>query len=111
MTMPVTIDATDLAELIYTATALVGPSTSEVARAIGYPNKTTHRALEDLAAHDVVTRQPGPRNADTWTLSKWAQARWPTQPEKSGASHQDLLFHSPNQEEDFSVPLNTEDAA
>lgn len=80
--------------------------TSDVAQAIGYPAKTTHRALEDLAVHGVLTRRPGPRNGDVWSLSPWTRARWPSETEVSGAP----LFHSPNLEEDFSVPLNGEAA-
>lgn len=46
--------------------------TSTVATAVRYPTQTTRRALEDLAAHGVVRRQPrGQGKADDWRLSGW----------------------------------------
>jgi hypothetical protein len=40
--------------------------TSKVAAALGYPTQTTRRALEDLAAHQVVERQKGKGQRDIW---------------------------------------------
>jgi hypothetical protein len=64
-------------------------TTSNVAGMLGYPTNTARRALEDLAAHRVVTRhQPGPGLADAWALSEWTRNRLAgiagTVPEMSG---------------------------
>lgn len=42
--------------------------TKDLASAIGYPTETTRRALEDLAAQQVVIRSDGKSNAYTWEL-------------------------------------------
>ena len=44
-----------------------------VGAALGYPQTTVKRALEDLAAHGLVERQPqGPGKANLWTLTPFA---------------------------------------
>jgi hypothetical protein len=43
--------------------------TKALASTIGYPTETTRRALEDLAAHQVVTRAEAKANTHTWTLN------------------------------------------
>jgi hypothetical protein len=43
--------------------------TKALASAIGYPTETARRALEDLAAQQVVTRAEVKANAYTWTLN------------------------------------------
>jgi hypothetical protein len=51
--------------------------TSTLAETIGYPSKTTHRALEDLVAHGLVKRRAGGQGkADVWTLSEWARGQY-----------------------------------
>jgi hypothetical protein len=45
-------------------------TTTEIATLIRYPTITVRRALEDLAAHGVVTRHPGGKGkADEWQIS------------------------------------------
>lgn len=59
--------------------------TTSVAETLGYPTTTTRRALEDLAAHGLVTRRSqGAGKADLWEVDGWARDRWPTVPEMSG---------------------------
>jgi predicted ArsR family transcriptional regulator len=46
-------------------------NTIGVAKAIGLPTNTVRRALEDLAAYDLVTRiSAGQGHADVWKLNK-----------------------------------------
>lgn len=48
-------------------------TTTDVATAVRYPTQTTRRALEDLAAHQVVQRIPGGEGkADQWELTAFA---------------------------------------
>jgi hypothetical protein len=48
--------------------------TTDVAEAVGHPAQTTRRALEDLAAHRVVTRVAGGQGrADRWELAEPTQ--------------------------------------
>ena len=48
-------------------------TTTEVSLGIDYPTTTTRRALEDLAAHRVVSRYaPGTGRADQWGISQFA---------------------------------------
>ena len=45
-------------------------STSDISLAVDYPTTTTRRALEDLAAHGVLTRiSRGPGRSDEWHIS------------------------------------------
>jgi len=55
-----------------------GPlETATLAAQVGYPNQTTRRSLEDLAAHDVVTRHPGGQGkANRWALSDRARQQY-----------------------------------
>jgi hypothetical protein len=47
--------------------------TTDVAAGVAHPSRTVRRALEDLAAHGVVTRIPGGQGrADEWELSAGA---------------------------------------
>lgn len=47
--------------------------TTEIAKRICYPTGTARRALEELAGHGVVLREPGGRGkADRWRLATWA---------------------------------------
>jgi hypothetical protein len=64
--------------------------TAEIALQIGYPTETARRALQDLAAHGVVTRESqGKGNADVWALSQWTRGRLAQAgvSETSGAAH------------------------
>jgi hypothetical protein len=52
-------------------------STTRVAVALAHPAVTVRRALEDLAAHQVLDRHPeGPGKADLWELTDWTRERW-----------------------------------
>jgi hypothetical protein len=51
--------------------------TTAVAEAVLHPTKTTHRVLEDLAAHGVAVRYPqGQGKADLWAASEWLRQRY-----------------------------------
>jgi hypothetical protein len=57
--------------LDYLANCPLPATTTDIAEAVEHPVQTTRRALEDLAAHRVVTRLPsGPGKADRWELTK-----------------------------------------
>jgi hypothetical protein len=76
-------------------------TTTAVATRLGLPNPSTHRVLEDLAAHAVVSRESqGQGKADLWHVEPWTRKQWqaatsseksaptsPTSSEKSGNSH------------------------
>jgi hypothetical protein len=66
-------------------------TTTAVAEKVDHPTRTTRRGLEDLAAHQVVTRTPGGEGrADLWHLSPGARA-WlgqTTLPVLSGEAHE-----------------------
>ena len=50
-------------------------STTDVATALGLPNPTTHRTLEELAAHGVIARESqGQGKADLWRVKRWARS-------------------------------------
>ncbi len=51
------------------------PSAAAVGDAISYPTSTTHRALEDLAAHGVVERSSS-GDKHVWSPSAWLRQRW-----------------------------------
>jgi hypothetical protein len=74
-------------------------STTSVAKAVDHPNRTTLRALEDLAAHHVVDRTPqGRGKADLWALTDWAVARYAeatTVPETSDTEHEVVRAAAP----------------
>ncbi len=60
-------------------------STTAISESLGYPTTTARRALEDLAAHGIATRQAqGQGHADLWSASDWTRDRWGTVPEMSG---------------------------
>jgi hypothetical protein len=45
-------------------------TTTDLATALGLPNPTAHRVLEDLAAHNVITRESqGQGKADLWWIN------------------------------------------
>jgi len=70
------IPALRLRVITMLAGANVPVDTTTVATAIKYPTQTTRRALEDLAAHGVVKRQPGGQGkADLWETSKWTEKK------------------------------------
>jgi hypothetical protein len=70
------IPALRLRVITMLAGANVPVDTTTVATAIKYPTQTTRRALEDLAAHGVVKRQPGGKGkADLWETSKWTEKK------------------------------------
>lgn len=79
--------------------------TAAVAEAIGYPQKTTERTLEDLAAHGIVTaNRQGQRKATTWQITDWTAANYAaaTSPEKSdGIPTNSLCTHT----DDLSGPV------
>jgi hypothetical protein len=77
------------AALDYLAPCVVPATTTDIAEAVGHPQQTTRRALEDLHAHHVVTRIPsGAGKADRWELAaepmRWLEA---TVPVLSGSIH------------------------
>ena len=50
-------------------------STTDVATALDLPNPTTHRTLEELAAHGVIARKSqGQGKADLWRVKHWARS-------------------------------------
>jgi DNA-binding IclR family transcriptional regulator len=50
-------------------------STTDVATALDLPNPTTHRTLEELAAHGVIARKSqGQGKADLWRVKRWARS-------------------------------------
>ena len=52
------------------ARRIVAASTTDIAETVRHPTQTTRRSLEDLAAHQMVTRLPGGQGkADKWTLA------------------------------------------
>jgi hypothetical protein len=65
-------------KVIDTLVAAIGETrTADVAEAIGYPLRTTERALEDLTAHGVlVVNHYGPGKATTWQISDWTADHW-----------------------------------
>ena len=68
-----------------TVARLGEPNTTAVATALRYPTQTTRRALEDLAAYDVLQRLPaGKGKADGWRLTPWVTKRCLTVPDTSG---------------------------
>ncbi len=75
-------------------------TTTDIATGVGYPTTTARRALEDLAAHGVVSRRPqGQGKADLWAASEWTLGRWPYPvPETSDreSSPPSSLNYSPN---------------
>jgi hypothetical protein len=61
-------------------------TTAKVAEAIGYPQKTTERTLDDLVAHRIaVVHRGGPRQPTTWQISEWTASSCAalSSPEKS----------------------------
>ncbi len=61
--------------------------TAKLAEVIGYPLRTTERALEDLVAHGVAeVHRGGQGKANTWRLAAWAAQSYAiaTSPEMSG---------------------------
>jgi hypothetical protein len=56
--------------------ALGSATTTELASALGLPNPTTHRVLQDLAAHRVLQRESqGQGKADCWRIEPWVAER------------------------------------
>jgi hypothetical protein len=52
-------------------------TTTEISIAVDHPTKTTHRTLEDLAAHRLVVRtSQGPGKPDLWEASEWTLDLW-----------------------------------
>jgi hypothetical protein len=52
-------------------------STTDIAVALGLPNPTAHRVLEDLAAHKVIDRiSQGRGKADLWCCRPWTADRY-----------------------------------
>jgi IclR-like helix-turn-helix domain-containing protein len=50
-------------------------STTDVATALDLPNPTTHRTLEELAAHGVISRNSqGQGKADLWRVRRWTRS-------------------------------------
>jgi hypothetical protein len=51
--------------------------TTTIAGAVKHPTTTTRRALEELHAHGLLSRQSGgPGKADRWRLASWAHDRY-----------------------------------
>jgi hypothetical protein len=54
-------------------------TTTDVATDLGLPNPSTHRVLEDLAAHAVIERESqGPGKPDLWRVEPWTREQWRT---------------------------------
>ncbi len=54
-------------------------TTTNVATELGLPNPTTHRTLDDLAAHGVLERESqGQGKPDLWRVQEWAAERYRT---------------------------------
>ena len=52
-------------------------TTTEVATELDLPNPTTHRVLEDLAAHGLLSRESqGQGKADLWQVKPWTAEQW-----------------------------------
>lgn len=85
------IPALRLAAIAHLHDAPGEQSTTTIAQAVRHPTQTTRRALEDLAAHGVLTRTSnGKGHADTWQLTAWTAERYTvarTVPETSGGTH------------------------
>ena len=65
-------------------------STTDIATNLGYPTETARRALEDLAAHNILTRtSQGKGKPDLWTLSTLAQQLAGSSPEMSKGTYTD----------------------
>jgi hypothetical protein len=62
--------------------------TKALASAIGYPTETARRALEDLAAHQVVNRTEGKANTHTWALSDYLRLDYQAIKSFSEISHE-----------------------
>jgi hypothetical protein len=59
------------------ARAEADTTTTDVATELGHPTRTTHRTLEDLAAHGVVQRESqGQGKPDLWRIEPWAADRF-----------------------------------
>lgn len=79
-----------------------GVTTVDLSRSIGYPRTTTGRALEDLAAHKVLTRVSLDSAADLWHVSADTRRRWSLAcPEKS------VEVRNDGGEEDVDGPFTT----
>lgn len=83
-------------------------TTTTVAKELGYPANTTRRALEDLAAHRIVTRyQMGQGKSDEWALSEWTLNRLAgiagTVPEMSDGERDHAPKHAQNGAESASI--------
>jgi DNA-binding MarR family transcriptional regulator len=73
------------------------PTTTEVATALGLPNPTAHRVLQDLAAHGVIGRESqGTGRADRWWLRRYTAElyRAATSSEKSEPSISNYPDHT-----------------
>jgi hypothetical protein len=84
-------------------------TTTNLARLLRLPNKTTHRTLEDLAALELVLRTAqGQGKADLWRCDRWTAARYAesTSPEMSETSPHKNTKHV---NDDFSVQVTDVD--
>jgi len=65
-------------------------STTDMATNLGYPTETARRALEDLAAHNILIRtSQGKGRPDLWTLSTLARQLTGSSPEMSESAYTD----------------------
>jgi hypothetical protein len=74
------------------STVDTAPTTTDIAKRVEHPTRTTRRALEDLVAHGVALRVPGGEGkADRWRLSAraadWLSRIDATLPDSSGTPH------------------------
>jgi hypothetical protein len=52
-------------------------TTTAVALDLGLPNPSTHRVLEELAAHGLLTRESqGQGKPDLWQIERWTAEQW-----------------------------------
>lgn len=51
-------------------------TTKDTGEALGYPTTTARRALEDLAAHGITSRDGTAGKADLYAVTDWCRTRW-----------------------------------
>jgi hypothetical protein len=83
-------------------------TTTDVAVELGLPTPSTHRVLEDLTAHTVLTRvSQGQGKADLWQISAWALEMWGSATASESAEHYSSKEPA-TLEEDFSEEVSGE---
>ncbi|MBM3744855.1 MAG: hypothetical protein FJW34_03540 [Acidobacteria bacterium] len=95
--------------VLETLLAAIGPmDTPEVAAAVRYPTTTARRALEDLAGHGLIEREPGGgRKPDSWGVTpetrELVENAGLTLPERGGLCVPEMsLYTTPTLDDDIS---------